>query len=402
MKFFRRDSRNNPDAYVGAVPADPELRGGRRIIWITLMSVAAFTVWAAYAEIDQITRAPAQVIPTSRTQVVQSSDGGVVEDMLVRAGDEVERGQLLVRIDRTKVEAAYLEARARAAGVAAVVARLRAEVFNRPPEFDPIVADYPQFRANQLSLLEKRRASFREEIAALENQRAIVDRELRLTEPLLKTGDVSTADVLRLQRQIADIDGQITNRRNKYFQDVQAEMSKAEEDLATLMQALAQRKDQLERTELRAPARGIVKNVRVTTPGAVLRAGEEVLQIVPADDALIFEARVKPVDIGFLKPGLAATIKVDAYDFGIYGGLDGKVTYISADTLSEDLRQGEQPYYRVQLQASGRTFSKRRDDRMDIQPGMTATVEIKTGSNTVLRYLTKPLIKTLEESLTER
>jgi adhesin transport system membrane fusion protein len=179
-------------------------------------------------------------------------------------------------------------------------------------------------------------------------------------------------------------------------------MSKAEEDLATLMQALAQRKDQLERTELHAPAKGVVKNVRATTPGAVLRPGDEVLQIVPADDNLIFEARVKPVDIGFLKPGLSATIKVDAYDFGIYGGLDGKVSYISADTLSEDLRQGEQPYYRVQLQASGRTFSKRKDDRMDIQPGMTATVEIKTGTNTVLRYLAKPLIKTLQESLTER
>jgi adhesin transport system membrane fusion protein len=394
-------SRQNVDiAVIDA--AEPEVGGGRRIIWMTLMSVAAFVAWAAYAEVDQVTRAPAQVIPTSRTQVVQSADGGVIEEMLVRAGDEVERGQLLVRIDRTKVRAGYLEARARAAGVSAVVARLRAEVYNRPPEFDRIVADYPQFRANQIALLAKRRASFREEIASLEAQRRITERELRMTEPLLKTGDVSMADVLRLQRQTADIDGQITNRRNKYFQDAQTEMSKAEEDLATLMQALAQRKDQLERTELHAPAKGVVKNVRATTPGAVLRPGDEVLQIVPADDNLIFEARVKPVDIGFLKPGLSATIKVDAYDFGIYGGLDGKVSYISADTLSEDLRQGEQPYYRVQLQASGRTFSKRKDDRMDIQPGMTATVEIKTGTNTVLRYLAKPLIKTLQESLTER
>lgn len=399
--MFLKKTRQNADiAVIDA--AEPEVGGGRRIIWMTLVSVSAFVGWAAYAEVDQVTRAPAQVVPTTRTQVVQSSDGGVVEEMLVRAGDVVERGQLLVRIDRAKVKAGYLEARARAAGVSAVVARLRAEVYNRPPEFDRIVADYPQFRANQVALLAKRRASFREEIAALETQRRITERELRMTEPLLKTGDVSMADVLRLQRQIADIDGQITNRRNKYFQDAQAEMSKAEEDLATLMQALAQRKDQLERTELYAPAKGVVKNVRATTPGAVLRPGDEVLQIVPADDTLIFEARVKPVDIGFLKSGLPATIKVDAYDFGIYGGLDGKVSYISADTLSEDLRQGEQPYYRVQLQASGRTFSKRKDDRMDIQPGMTATVEIKTGTNTVLRYLAKPLIKTLQESLTER
>lgn len=382
--------------------AEPEVRGGRVILWLILLTLGAFIGWAAVAEIDQITRAPAQVIPTSRVQIIQAADGGIVEELRVREGDEVERGQLLVRIDRTKAYAAYLEARARAAGFSAVVSRLRAEVFNTSPVFDAIVADYPQFRANQLSLLDKRRASIREEIAALESQRALVDRELNMTQPLLKTGDVSMAEVLRLQRQIADIDGQITNRRNRYFQDAQAEMSKAEEELATLMQALAQRKDQLERTELHAPANGIVKNVRVTTLGAVLRPGEEVLQIVPGDDALIFEARVKPADIGFLKPGLPATIKVDAYDFSIYGSLDGEVTYISADTLNEDLKQGETPYYRVQLKASGRRFSKRSDDRIVVQAGMTATVEIKTGSNTVLRYLVKPLIKTLQESLTER
>jgi adhesin transport system membrane fusion protein len=387
---------------VGYAVPEPEVGGSRRLIWMTLITVASFLTWASLAEIDQITRAPAHVIPTSRTQVIQSADGGIVEDMLVREGDEVERGQLLVRIDRTKVRAAYLEARARAAGMSAIVSRLRAEVFNRPLQFDRIVADYPQFRANQTALLEKRRASFREEIAALEAQRRLVDRELRMTQPLLKTGDVSMAEVLRLQRQIADIDGQITNRRNKYFQDAQAEMTKAEEELAALLQALAQREDQLGRTELHAPAKGIVKNVRVTTPGAVLRPGEEVLQIVPADDALIFEARVRPADIGFLKPGLPGMIKVDAYDFSIYGGLDGQVTYISADTLSEDLRQGEQPYYRVQLKAQGRSFSKRTDDRMDLQPGMTATVEIKTGTNTVLRYLAKPLIKNMQGALTER
>lgn len=395
------DHRRRPELSEFGMP-EPDNRGARFIIWMMLLSLVAFISWAAVAEIDQITRAPAQVIPTSRVQVIQAVDGGIVEDLLVKEGDMVERGQLLVRIDRTKVHAAFLEARARAAGVSAVVSRLRAEVFNTPIAFDSIVSSYPQFSANQLSLLDKRRASIREEIEALQAQRALIDKELGMTQPLLKTGDVSMAEVLRLQRQIADIDGQMTNRRNRYFQEAQAEMSKAEEELATLMQALAQRQDQLSRTEMHAPAKGVVKNVRVTTPGAVLRAGEEVLQIVPGDDVLIFEARVRPADIGFLKPGLPATIKVDAYDFGIYGSLAGQVSYVSADTLSEDLKQGETAYYRVQLQASGRRFSKRSDDRMELQPGMTATVEIKTGTNTVLRYLVKPLIKTLEESLTER
>ncbi len=381
---------------------EPDVRFGRKIIWLSLLGLFAFVVWAANSEIDQITRAPAQVIARSRTQIIQSSDGGVIEEMLVREGDEVKRGQVLVRIDRTKAQAAFLEARARAAGVSAAVSRLRAEVFNTKLQFEPLVADYPQFRANQLSLLARRQSAINEELDALLQQHRLVERELAMNEPLIKTGDVSMAEVLKLQRQLSEIFAQITNRRNRYFQDAQAELSKAEEELASLEQSAAQRKDLLDRTELSAPVRGIVKNVRFTTIGAVLRAGEEVLQIVPGGDDLVVEAKVKPSDIAFLKPGLGAMVKIDAYDFSIYGGLDGTVTYISADTLSEDLKQGEQAYYRVQVKTTGRQFSRRSNEQLDIQPGMTATVEIRTGMNTVLRYLVKPLIKTVDEALTER
>jgi adhesin transport system membrane fusion protein len=208
--------------------------------------------------------------------------------------------------------------------------------------------------------------------------------------------------VIRLQRQVNDLRGQIANKRNKYQQDAQAELSKAEEDLAGVMEVLIQKKEQLDRVELRAPMAGVVKNVRVTTLGGVIKPGEEVMQIVPVGDDLMIEAKVRPADIAFLKPGLEAIVKIDAYDYSIYGSLKGKLTYISADTISEDTKSGEQTYYRVQIQTEGKKFSARPKDNLEIQAGMTSQVEIITGSNTVLSYLMKPITKTLKESLTER
>jgi adhesin transport system membrane fusion protein len=210
----------------------------------------------------------------------------------------------------------------------------------------------------------------------------------------------SRAEVLKLQRQVAEIQGQITNRKN--FQDAQAELTKAQEDLEAAEQLLAQRKEQWAYTEVRAPMDGVVRNVRLTTRGGVAKPGDEILQIVPVEDDLIIEAKVRPADIAFIKPGLPATVKLDAYDYSIYGSLLGTVSYISADTLNEETREGVQPYYRVQIKTSSRSLSSRRNERLEIQPGMTATVEIKTGSKTVWRYLTKPITKTMDESLGER
>ena len=231
---------------------------------------------------------------------------------------------------------------------------------------------------------------------------ALVDKELAMTQPLLKSGDVSQTDILRLQRQMAELKSQATNKRNKYFQDAQAELGKAQEDLAGVQQNMAQRKSQLELTELRAPVHGVVKNVRITTLGGVIRPGEEVMQIVPLEDDLVIQAKVSPADIAFLKPGQDVRVKIDAYDYTVYGELSGKLTYISADTLSEDLRQGEQPYYRAQVRTTGRQFSGRPHEKLEIQPGMTATIEVKTGQRTVFQYLTKPIVKTFSQSLGER
>jgi adhesin transport system membrane fusion protein len=371
-------------------------------LWISAGILLIFFVWAAFSEIEQVTRAQGQVISSSRSQIIQSPDGGVLEQMLVKEGDKVSRGQLLARLDPTKMESLYLETRAKSAALQAALARLNAEVFGGEAKFPAMLKDYPQFRDNQLQLLRKRRAAINEEIHSLEEILILAKRELDMTQPLLKQGDVSMAEVLKLQRQVTDVQAQLTNRKNKYLQDTQAELSKVEEDLASTQQLLAQRKDQLDHIEVKAPVNGVVKNVRITTVGGVVKPGEEVMQIVPLEDNLVVEAKVKPADIGFLKPGLPANVKIDAYDYTIYGTLAGKLTYISADTLTEDLKQGEQAYYRVQVETQGKRFSARPTENLEIQPGMTTTVEIKTGSNTILRYLLKPVIKTVNESLGER
>lgn len=380
------------------------LRRSRWVFWTICFTLAVFTLWAYFADVDQITRAHGSVISSARSQIIQSLDGGVIEELKVKEGDVVQRGQTLVKIEHIRQESGYLETRAKVVALATTVARLQAEVLGREPRFPPEIVHYPEFRENQMVLLQKRRSAIQEEVQSLEAMKLLAQKELDMTRPLLKTGDVSVTDVLRLERQVTDIQAQITNRRNKYFQEAQAELSKAQEDLESAEQIMAQRRDQLNQTKLKAPLHGVVKNVRVTTLGGVLRPGDEVMQIVPLEEDLVIEAKVSPVDIAFIKPGLDATIKIDAYDYSIYGTLAGKLIYISPDTLSENLnlQQGEQPYYRVRVQTNGRKFSGRPDKELDIQPGMTATVEIKTGTNTVLHYLVKPIFKTMSQALRER
>jgi len=376
--------------------------GSRLVIWISLLALICFLVWASQAELEQITRAPGQIIASGRTQVIQASDGGVLQALRVKEGDFVERGQLLAVLDGQKLRAAYQETRSRELALRATVARLQAELLGGEPTFSAEMNSYPQFRTNQLALLQKRRASIKEETASLQKLLELAQRELAMTTPLLKTGDVSQADVLKLERQVADLQAQITNRQNKYLQDAQAELSRAEEELAGIQQILAQRADLVSRTELRAPMRGVVKNIRMTTLGGTLKPTEELMQIVPIQNELLVEARVRPSDIAFIHTGQPASVKIDAYDYTIYGWLNGKVSYLSADTLTDDLKQGEPAYYRMQVQAEQKHLGSQAGAAIQLQPGMTVSVEVKTGKSTVLRYLAKPITKTLQEAMVEK
>lgn len=376
---------------------------GRVLIWGSAVAIGSFFLWSSWAELDQITRANGQVIASSRNQVIQVSEGGVLAELPVREGAQVKRGQLLARFDRTKAESSYLESAAKAAALRASVARLNAEVFGGAPRFPAELAQYPEFRNNQLALFNKRQSAVREEVGTLERSMMLIKEELEMNLPLLESGDVSRSEILKLKRQVVDIQGQITNRRNKYLQDSQTDLVKAQEDLAGVLQVVTQRKEQLGSTEVHAPMDGIVRNVRLTTLGGVAKPGDEIMQIVPSDEALIIEAKVKPGDIAFIKPGLAASVKLDAYDYTIYGRLKGIVSYISADTLNEDARNNEAPYYRVQIKTStSGALLGPKAERIVVQPGMTGTIEIHTGKKTVLRYLTKPITKTFSEAMQER
>ncbi|MFC4277696.1 HlyD family efflux transporter periplasmic adaptor subunit [Achromobacter aloeverae] len=379
-------------------------KGSRALLWAIVVAVAGFVLWAHWAELDKITRANGQVIVSSRNQVIQAPDGGVLEEMLVREGDTVRRGQQLFRFEQTRARAAVQESVAKVAGLKVAVARLQAEVFDTPLRFDADAGAYPELRDNQIALLRRRQAALKEEIGALEQARKLAQAELSMNLPLVSRGDVSRAEVLKLQRQVVDLSGQITNKRNKYYQDAQADLAKAQEDLEGATQVLAQRREQLEHTQIYAPMDGVVRNVRLTTAlGGVARAGDEILQIVPIDEDLVIEAKVKPRDIAFIKAQLPSSIKLDAYDYSIYGSLQGTVSYISADTLNDEAKDGtQQPYYRVQVKTRSRELTSRDGQPIQTQPGMTATVEIKTGKHTVWEYLTKPITKTLGESLQER
>jgi adhesin transport system membrane fusion protein len=373
------------------------------IVFSTSAFLLFLLVWSFFAQLEQISRAPGQVIPTGRTQVIQSTDGGVISEILVKEGDRVKRGQLLVRLDQVKIAAAVGETEGKVASLKSSMARINAELFNRPLVFPPEVQKFPDFVANQTMLYQKRRQALEDQLSSLQSMLALMQQELDMNMPLLKQGDVSRADVLRLQRGVSDIRAQIVNVRNKYLQDLQLEYTKTEEDLVTAREILAQRQDALKDTEIRAPTDGIVKNVRLTTIGGVLRPSDEVLSIVPTGDKLIVESKMSPADIAYVRTGQKASVKFDAYDSSIFGSAVGRVIYVSPDTLTEQGPQGNVVFYRVHIAIDTSTMKQYANgEKVEIQPGMTATAEIETGKHTVFRYLTKPLSKTFGEALTER
>lgn len=377
-------------------------RFARYSLWVFMFGLIALVIWAYYGRIDQVTRAPAQLIAQGRTQLVQSSDGGVLTQLHVKEGDTVKAGQLLATLQKERAAAAVSDSSAKVAALRITLARLQAEVYNTPLKFEPSLLVYKDYIRNQTDLYNKRQTAFKDDIAALENILKFADDELRINSQLEASGDVSRAEILRLQRSVADIKAQISSKQNKYFQDAQAEMTKAQEELSSQTEQLKDRSQVLEHTELTAPVDAIVNNIRINTLGGVVRAGETVMELLPAGDHLIVEAKIPPSDIAFVALGQPTSIKLDAYDSSIYGSMRGEVTYISPDVLVEETRQGTASFYRVRVTVTGKEFSGSKADAIRLRPGLTATVEIKALDRTVLSYLTKPITKTLTQSLGER
>ncbi len=380
------------------------LRPSHWIIVSICVALVGFIGWSQWAELDQVTRAPGRVVPFARIQIVQSEEGGAINRILVREGDQVAAGQLLVELDSVQLVAGVEEARARVAALQSRMARIDAELFDQPLTFPASLRDFPEFTTNQRQLFSRRRAALDAEVGSLQNMATLQREELDLNLPLVETGDVARSEIIRMQRAIVETEGRISNIRAQYIRDLQTEFVTTEEELVAAQQLLTQRQDSLRAASIIAPTDGIVKNVRLTTLGGVLRPGDEVMQIVPTGERLIVEAQVPPRDIAFVENGQRARVNFDAYDSAVYGSGEGEVVFISPDTLSEEASDGTvNIYYRVNLEVDTDTMRPRSEgERIDLQPGMTATAEILTGSQTVWEYITKPILKTTRDSLQER
>ncbi len=373
------------------------------VLWLLIALVIAAFAWAMLARVDQVTRATGSVIASSRVQVIQAVDGGALADIRVKEGDRVERGQILAQLEQARSAASVAEVDAKLAALKAQAIRLRAEVTDAgEPVFPPELAAFPDVLTTQRALWRQKRGNLQEELRTLKVAVDLATEDANLVDKLAASGDVSRSEQIRAKRALNEAQAQMVNRRNKYFQDARTELAKIEDDLGQVEQVRTQRAQQLIDTVIKAPVAGIIKNVRITTQGGVLRAGEELLQIVPIDDQLVVEAKVKPSEIAQIKPGLAANVRFDPFDYTVYGSVVGKVIYVSADTLKEDTRAGEQTYYRVHVATSAAPVRTQTGHVLDVLPGMTAQVDIRTGDRSMMDYLLKPLRRTMNESLGER
>lgn len=384
---------------------DQQQWSSRSVLWrfrVMALGIVALIVWASVASIDQVTRAQAQIIAEDRTQLVQSPDGGVITLLHVKEGDEVKAGQILVTLQKERAEAAVSDTSAKVAALRITLARLQAEVYGKPVQFDAELRSYTEYIRNQTDLYNKRQTAFHDDINAVRHMLKLAEEELQMNLQLEAEGDVSRAEVLRLQRSVADIRAQMVNKKNKYFQDAQAEMTKAQEELSTQSEQLRDRHQLLEHTELVAPVDAVVNNIRVNTVGGVVRPGDTIIELLPISENLIAEAKIPSSDIAFIAINQAASIKLDAYDSSIYGSLNGKVIYISPDILTEETKQGPFAYYRVRIRLTSNEFVGLNARDIKLRPGLSASVDIKAMDRTVMSYLTKPITKTLNRSMGER
>jgi multidrug efflux pump subunit AcrA (membrane-fusion protein) len=364
--------------------------------------IVPFIVWSSYATIDQISHASGSVIASSKTQEIQSAIDGVISEVLVKEGQKIKKGDTIITLERSQNAAAFEAANAKVASYKATIARLEAEVYSKPLVFSEMTQKYPEFVKTQKELFIKRQQALKDEINTLNEMLKLSQEELKLNLPLVENGDIGYAEIIKIKKQIAEINGQITNKKNKYFQDSQAELTKMNEELSTKEQELADKTVTLERSEINASMDAIVKNIVITTRGAKVRPGDVILELVPVDDRLIIEAKLSPSDISFIKVGQNAAVKLDAYDYSIYGIFNGKVAYISPDTLKEKTSEGEKLYFRVQIELNQQQLMSKIGKEINLTPGMTAQVDIITGDRSVLTYLTKPIIKTFSEAFHEK
>ena len=376
------------------------------VIMLLFAFLVVFVIWAYNSPLEEVTRGQGSIIPSSREQVIQSLDPGTIAEMRVQEGDIVEKDEVLLKLDDTRSSAILRESEAKVANLEAMLARLKAESYGTAIVFPAGISKDLQQR--ERAAYEARRRAMTDAVAGLGQSKAALDQEIRITAPMVKHGVVSEVELLRMQRESSDLAQQISQRKNDYAAKANEELVRVESELAQAKEYMAMRADPVERSEVKAPMRGIVKDIKINTVGGVVTAGQEIMTIVPLDDKLLVEAYINPRDVAFIRPGLPAVVKISAYDYAIYGGLDGKVTLISPDTLSNQNRATDQlkldqnqVYYRMLVQTEGNTLRDKNGKELPIIPGMVATVDVKTGEKTVFQYLIKPITR-LKQALRER
>lgn len=433
MRSFELDAQ--------AVMSTEQTYRAQTLVRSALLLVGVLLVWASLAKIDEVTKGEAKVIPSRQLQVIQSLDGGVVSEILVKEGQVVEAGQLLLKIDETRATSGVRESAAQAFALRAKLARLKALAEGhsfKPPQPQPGNAEeqrvvdeerqlYDAKRselAALVSISEQQLAQRQQELSEAEAKRESARRSLELsqqelakTRPLLATGAVSEVDVLRLERDvtrargdkeqasaqasrakaaIAEATRKIQETDLSFRNEIRKDLSEVLGRLNALNEGAVALADKVDKSQVKSPVRGRVQRLLANTVGGVVSPGKDIVEIVPLDDALVLEARVQPRDIAFIHPGQAATVKFTAYDFSIYGGLDAAVENISPDTVTDE--KGTNTFYVVRVRTKQPNFN----DKMPIIPGMTAEVDILTGKKTVLSYLLKPVLKAHAYAMRER
>jgi len=424
------------------------LRRGHGFAYVLSLTVCLFTIgalaWAHYAILDEVTRGMGQVIPSGRTQVVQNLEGGILADILVTENSIVAPGDILVRIDNVQAQSTYDDAHAQYLNGIAALTRLEAELNGTDLVFPPaVLKEAPDAATDQLSLYRTRKARLSSEMAVLDAQTEqrrgeiaemesklqqlvtsvdLARRQRDIAKPLAARNIYPQVEYIRLERDVAQIEGDIATLKisiprtrkalneaenkekghaEEFRSDVATEINKRRNEVQSLLSSQTAGKDKVTRTEVRSPVHGTVKQIYQHTIGGVIKPGENIMEIVPLDDKLLIEAKVRPADIAFLRPGQKAVIKITAYDYSIYGGLMATLDYISADTIKDEKSEKGESFYRVILR-SDETMLVHNGQRLPIISGMTATVEILTGKKSVLSYLMKPILKAQERALRER
>ncbi len=416
-----------------------EVRGSTLLIWLTLLAICVLIVWASLASIDEVVRGEGKVVPSRQVQIVQSLDGGVVEEILVRPGQSVEAGEVLLRIDPTRASSSLGENEAESLSLKAKAARLEAiaadqpfdmpvEVLEKAPDLAEMERRVWQARTEELrsnisvaqEQLNQRQQELRETQANRDQAASscgLTSQELQMTRPLLKSGAVSEVDLLRLQRdvarycgeqkaataQISRIQASIQEAQNRigeveitFRNQARTELAETRAKLASLEQGQRALADRVRLAEVRSPVRGTIKTLSANTVGGVVQPGKDILEIVPTDDTLLLEVRINPRDIGFLHSGQTAEVKFTAYDFAVYGGLPGVLEQTSADTITDEKGNS---FYIAKVRTDTVYVG---DDNRPILPGMVAEVHIMTGKRTVMQYLLKPILRARSNAFRER